>query len=169
MLAAALSGFSFQYPRQVVTKGSALLLLEVFQQPSGDLSLARLVGVVAGEPVGGDAGAGGGPGERLPWSEDAAVEDVGEEAGHIARVEGGADASFKVAEGVQQDGAAGLARFQSQPGELVAVAPGADAQLLDQVQVLFAQQVQGKDAALDQQMVRVVGLPDVDEDARALA
>lgn len=85
----------------------------------------RLVGLVAGVEVGGQAGAGAGPGEGVAGVEQRAIEDVAQEAGHVAGVKLAGHASLNVAEGVEQDGRAGQASFPAQAGQLIAVAPGA--------------------------------------------
>ena len=127
-----------------------------------------LVRFVAGVEVGGQAGAGAGPGEGVAGVEQRAIEDVAQEAGHIAGVKLAGDAGLDVAEGIEQDRRAGQADFPAQAGQLIAVAPGSQPQLLDQAQVLLAQQVQREDASIDDEVMAVVGLPDFDENTRAV-
>src|SRR5215208_3644066 len=85
---------------------------------------------------------------------------LAQEDGHVAAVHGVEQAALVDGEAVFQNRAAGDARARGEAGELVAVAAGAQAEAVDELVLVIAEQVDGEGAGGGDEVVGEVALPE---------
>jgi hypothetical protein len=135
---------------------------------AGDLLFAAAFFLPAVHEVFVEAGAGFGPGHGGGFGELVAVSDGGEEGGGVSEVEGVDDFAGEVADAFGEVGVAGFGEGVVEVGELVGVAAGGEAEGLEQVELVAGEEGDGKGASFSDELVRVVGVGEDDEQAGAI-